>query len=312
MRAPLEWLQQYCNPGLAAREIEERLTMTGTKVEAVHHHGVDALERFVVGKVLESGRHPDADRLSVCKVDVGAGHVAQIVCGAPNVAGGQTVAVARPGAVMPGGTKLGAAKLRGVSSEGMILAEDELAIGTDHAGIIVLDDLLENGGGIVPGTPLADVLPIATDVLELEITPNRPDCLGVYGVAREVHAATGADLGPPPWRDDPGAPDLARAQVGIDVTVASREICPRFTARLFEDVTIADSPPWLKARLMAAGQRPINNVVDITNYVMLEAGHPVHAFDLDRVAGHRLTVRRARDGEQITTLDDQVRTLDHD
>ena len=145
MRAPLEWLYRYCDPGLSEREVEERLTMTGTKVEAVHHHGVGALEHFVVGKVLESGRHPDADRLSVCRVDVGGGHTAQIVCGAPNVAGGQTVAVARPGAVMPGGTQLGRAKLRGVESEGMILAEDELAIGTEHAGIMVLDELVENG-----------------------------------------------------------------------------------------------------------------------------------------------------------------------
>src|SRR3954466_2478515 len=163
MRAPLEWLEQYCNPGIPVREVEERLTMTGTKVEAVHHHGVDALEHFVVGKVLEAGRHPDADRLSVCRVDVGDGDIAQIVCGAPNVARGQTVAVARPGAVMPGGTKLGKAKLRGVESEGMILAEDELAIGTDHAGT------MELAQGPVPGTPLIEILPIRTDVLDLEI-----------------------------------------------------------------------------------------------------------------------------------------------
>jgi phenylalanyl-tRNA synthetase beta chain len=307
MRAPLEWLSQYCDPGLAPREVEERLTMTGTKVEAVHHHGVDALEHFVVGKVLEHGRHPDADRLSVCKVDVGGGYTAQIVCGAPNVAAGQTVAVARPGAVMPGGTKLGKANLRGVESEGMILAEDELAIGTEHAGIMVLDDLLQNGAHLEAGAPLQGVLPIATAVLELEITPNRPDCLGIYGVAREVHAATGAPLKPPAWADDPGTPGPV---ADAEVVVECPDLNPRFTARVFEDVTIAPSPPWLKARLMAAGQRPINNVVDITNYVMLEAGHPVHAFDLDRVAGHRLTVRRARDGEEITTLDDQVRRLD--
>ena len=192
MRAPIEWLYSYANPGLPAREVEERLTMTGTKVEAVHHHGVDAIEHFVVGKVLEHARHPDADRLSVCRVDVGNGYVAQIVCGAPNVAAGQTVAVARPGAIMPGGTKLGKAKLRGVESEGMILAEDELAIGTEHAGIMVLDDLIADGADLAAGTPLAEVLPIATAVLELEITPNRPDCLGIYGVARELHAATGA------------------------------------------------------------------------------------------------------------------------
>ena len=307
MRAPLEWLRQYCDPGLSAREVEERLTMTGTKVEAVHHHGVGALEHFVVGKVLESARHPDADRLTVCRVDVGGGHTAQIVCGAPNVAGGQTVAVARPGAVMPGGAKLGAARLRGVASEGMILAEDELAIGTDHTGIMVLDELVENGARLQAGTPLERVLPIATEVLELEITPNRPDCLGIYGVARELHAATGAPLVPPPWADDPGTPGPIRE---AEVRVECPDLNPRFTARVFEGVTVAPSPPWLKARLMAAGQRPINNVVDVTNYVMLEAGQPVHAFDLDRVAGHRLTVRRARRGEEIVTLDDQVRRLD--
>src|ERR671923_976665 len=252
MRAPLEWLHDYCDPGLTAGQVEERLTMTGTKVQAVHHHGVAALEHFVVGKVLEAERHPNADRLSVCRVDVGGGHAAQIVCGAPNVAAGQTVAVARPGAVMPGGTKLGRAKLRGVESEGMILAEDELAIGTEHAGIMVLDEL------IPAGAPLADVLPIATEVLELEITPNRPDCLGIYGVARELHAATGAPLAPPPWADDPGTPGAVQ---GAEVRVDCPDLNPRFTARVFEDVTIAPSPPWLKARLMAAGQRPINNVV---------------------------------------------------
>src|SRR4051795_4626910 len=307
MRAPLEWLEQYCNPGRPVREVEERLTMTGTKVEAVHHHGVDALEHFVVGKVLGSGRHPDADRLSVCRVDVGDGHIARIVCGAPNVNAGQTVAVARPGAVMPGGTKLGKAKLRGVESEGMILAEDELAIGTEHAGIMVLEELLSNGAELEAGALLTEILPIATPVLELEITPNRPDCLGIYGVARELHAATGAPLQAPPWADDPGTPGpVAEAEVVVECP----DLNPRFTARVFEGVRIAPSPPWLKARLMAAGQRPINNVVDITNYVMLEAGHPVHAFDLDRVAGHRLTVRRARDGEEIETLDGQVRRLD--
>src|SRR3954467_8412687 len=294
MRAPLEWLEQYCNPGLAAREVEERLTMTGTKVEAVHHHGVDALEHFVVGRVLEASRHPDADRLSVCRVEVGNGDVAQIVCGAPNVAPGQIVAVARPGAVMPDGTELGRAKLRGVESDGMILAEDELGIGTDHAGILVLDDDLR------PGQPLVDALPISTDVIELEITPNRPDCLGVYGLAREVHAITGAPLAAPPGSVDPGsAGEVAAASVAVE----DPDLCPRFTARVYEDVRIAPSPPWLKARLMAAGQRPINNVVDVTNYVMLLTGHPLHAFDLDRVAGRRLVVRRARAGEKIEPLD---------
>jgi phenylalanyl-tRNA synthetase beta chain len=301
MRVPVEWLSEYADAGVPISELEERLTMTGTKVEAVHHHGVAALERFVIGRVLEAGRHPDADRLSVCMVDVGDGGPQQIVCGAPNVAAGQIVAVARPGAVMPDGTKLGVAKLRGVESNGMILAEDELAIGTEHAGIMVLDSDLE------PGTPLSGVLPIATEVLELEVTPNRPDCLGVYGVAREVHAATGAPLAAPPWAEDPGS---SGEVAGVEVVVEAPDLCPRFTARAFEDVTIGPSPAWLKARLMAAGQRPINNVVDITNYVMLLVGSPIHAFDLDRVAGGRLVVRRATAGEQVTTLDGQVRTLD--
>ena len=163
---------------------------------------------------------------------------------------------------MPDGTRLKKAKLRGQESNGMILAEDEVAIGTDHDGIMVLDDAL------AAGTPLADVLPIATDVLELEITPNRPDCLAVYGVAREVHAATGAPLAPAPWAG--GSAPGGRRDPRLRASRSSDpELCPRFTARVFEDVTIGPSPPWLKARLMAAGQRPINNVVDITNYVML-------------------------------------------
>ena len=302
MRAPLQWLREYSDPDLDTPAIADRLTMTGTKVEAILRHGVDALDNFVVGRVIEAEQHPNADRLRVCLVDVGDHDPSQIVCGAPNVAAGQTVAVARPGAVMPDGSKLGKAKLRGVESNGMILAEDELAIGTEHDGIMVLEP-----DGLVPGTPLKDVLSIATDVLELEITSNRPDCLGIYGVAREVHAATGAALASPPWREDPGAQGEVQ---GATVNVECPDLCPRFTGRVFEDVKIAPSPPWLKARLMAAGQRPISNVVDITNYVMLLTGQPLHAFDLDRVEGATLTVRRARDGEQIETLDGQTRTLD--
>ena len=308
MRVPIEWLHEYCRPELSTFELADRLAMTGTEVERVESYGVAARENFVVGKVVEAGRHPDADRLSVCLVDTGDGEPSQIVCGAPNVAAGQTVAVARPGAVMPDGTKLKVAKLRGQSSNGMILAEDEVGIGTEHNGIMVLPD------DIPVGTPLERVLPIATDVLVLEITPNRPDCLAIYGVAREAHAATGARLNPPPWREDPGAPTANDRAVHelIRIEVEDTERCPRFTARAFEDVTIGPSPAWLKARLMAAGQRPISNVVDITNYVMLLTGQPMHAFDLDRIAGAQLTVRRATDGETIETLDGQRRTLDSD
>ena len=303
MRVPLQWLHEYCRPELDAFALAERLAMTGTEVERVEHHGVTALDRFVVGRVLSAERHPDADRLRVCVVDTGDGDASQIVCGAPNVAAGQTVAVAKPGAVMPDGTKLKVAKLRGQSSSGMILAEDEVAIGTDHDGIMVLPD------GLAPGTPLESVLSIATEVLVLEVTPNRPDCLGMYGVAREVHAATGAPLLPPPWREDPGIPGKLSA---VNISVESPELCPRFTARAFEEVKLGPSPPWLKARLMAAGQRPISNVVDITNYVMLLTGQPLHAFDLDRIAGGELTVRRAGAGEAVQTLDGQTRALDED
>jgi phenylalanyl-tRNA synthetase beta chain len=319
MKVPLDWLREYCSPDLDTAAIEERLTMTGTKVETILHHGVPSVESFVVGRVLTVEPHPDADRLKVCTVDVGEDEPAGIVCGAPNVAAGQTVAVALPGARMPDGTKIKAAKLRGVPSNGMILAADELQIDNDHSGIMVLDELMLDAE-LAPGTPLADVLAISTDVLELEITPNRPDCLGVYGVARELHAATGAPLAREPWSDDLGsdgpllesdaAPRARGRQAPFEVTVECPDLCPRFTARVFEDVTIAPSPPWLKTRLSAAGQRPINNVVDITNYVMLTCAQPLHAFDLDRVAGARLTVRRADDGERVTTLDGQVRTLD--
>ncbi|HXN38323.1 MAG TPA: phenylalanine--tRNA ligase subunit beta [Solirubrobacteraceae bacterium] len=333
MRVPLPWLREYCDPDLDVGAIEERLTMTGTKVEAIHHQGVRSGEGLVVGRVLSAEQHPDADRLKVCQVDLGADGAdpATIVCGAPNVAAGQTVAVALPGAVMPDGTKLGKAKLRGVTSAGMILAAAELELtppGDRSEGIMVLDELTLGAdpagtqpGGLgqarhpAPGTPLAQVLAISQEVLELEITPNRPDCLGVYGVARELHAATGAPLAPPPWEQDPGTPGPV---AGAQVVVQCPDLCPRFTARVFEDVTIAPSPLWLQARLSAAGQRPINNVVDITNYAMLLTGQPLHAFDLDRVAGGgtqpgglgRLTVRRAGDGEQVQTLDGQTRTLD--
>ena len=260
---------------------------------------------FVVGRVLEAERHPDADRLTVCSVDDGSGEPRTIVCGAPNVAAGQTVAVALPGATMPDGTKLGEAKLRGVRSSGMILAEDEVGIGTDHAGIMVLPD------DLAPGDALAGHLPIADEVLELEVTPNRPDVMSVYGVARDLHAVTGAPLAEDPTDEDaePSGTDSAADHASVEI---DPEICLRFSARVFEDVKVGPSPLWLKQRLMAAGQRPISNVVDITNYVMLATGQPLHAFDLDRVRGGRIVVRRAADGEKMTTLDDVERTFTPD
>jgi len=304
VRVPVAWLRAHCDPGLSTADVAERLAMTGTEVERVEHVGVGSAEGFVVGRVLTAEPHPDADRLRVCTVEDGSGAPRTIVCGAPNVEAEQTVAVARPGAVMPDGSALGEAKLRGVVSSGMILAEDEVGVGEEHGGIMVLPE------GLEPGTPLAEHLAIADEVLELEITPNRPDCLGIYGVARELYAATGAALGEDPSATDAEASGDDAAEDHATVEIADPSICPRFTARVFEDVRVGPSPLWLKARLTAAGQRPISNVVDITNYVMLLTGQPLHAFDLDRVRGGRIVVRRAHPGERMTTLDGVERCLD--
>jgi phenylalanyl-tRNA synthetase beta chain len=304
MRVPYSWLREYCDPGIGADELAERLAMTGTEVERVGAIGPPSAEGFVVGRVLSAEPHPNADRLRVCTVDTGDGE-RTIVCGAPNVAAGQTVPVALPGATLPGGHKIGMAKLRGVESAGMICAAAELELGEGPAGILVLED-----DGLAPGTPLVEVLPIAEPVLELEVTPNRVDCFGVYGVAREVHAISAAPLGVEPWAEDAPAEGEGDVNDLASVAVEVPELCPRFTARVFTDVTIAPSPAWLQARLTAAGQRPINNVVDITNYVMLLTAQPLHAFDLDKVPDGALTIRAASDGEKMVTLDDVERTFD--
>jgi len=304
MRVPYSWLRAYCDPGVEPRALAERLAMTGTEVERVVVAGPPKPDGFVVGKVLAREKHPDADRLSVCTVDAGEDEPSTIVCGAPNVDAGQTVAVAQPGATMPDGTKLRRAKLRGVESHGMILSAAELEVAAEADGILVLDD------GPAPGTPLADLLPIAEPVLELEVTPNRPDCLGVYGVAREVHAISAAPLAEEPWTEDAPVEGDGDVTDHASVEVEVPELCPRFTARVFTDVTIGPSPAWLQARLSAAGQRPINNVVDITNYVMLLTAQPLHAFDLDKVPDGALTVRAASEGEKMTTLDEVERSFD--
>jgi phenylalanyl-tRNA synthetase beta chain len=279
------------------------LAAVGLQPERIERVGVGDVSAFVVGRVMSSEKHPDADRLSVCVVDDGSGEQRQVVCGAPNVAAGQTVAVAKPGAVMPDGQTLGEAKLRGVKSSGMILAEDEVGISHDHAETMVLSDDLE------PGTPLTEALVIEDEVFDLEVNPNRPDALAVYGVAREVHAFSRAPLAEDPTarEAEPSGDDSVQDHASVTI---DPEICLRFSARVFEDVKIGPSPLWLKQRLTAAGQRPISNVVDITNYVMLACGQPLHAFDLDKVRGGRIDVRRAEDGEKMTTLDGVERTLD--
>jgi phenylalanyl-tRNA synthetase beta chain len=304
MLVPTRWLRTYCDPPLETVALAARLTLTGTKDERTYHHGAKTPDHFVVGVVRDVQPHPNADRLRVCIVDVGETDPVTIVCGAPNVAAGQSVAVALPGAELADGRTLTVAKLRGVESNGMILSEQELALGADHSGILVLSD------APAPGTPLDQLIPLGSDVIEFEITPNRPDCLCIYGIAREVHASTNAPLATPPWAQDPGSFDGDAGAVKISVDCP--DLCPRFTARVFEDVTIGPSPLWLKARLVAAGMRPISNVVDITNYVMLVTGQPLHAFDLDQIAGGELTVRRGRPGETIETLDGHTHNAGED
>jgi phenylalanyl-tRNA synthetase beta chain len=303
MRVPLSWLREYVPIDVPVRDLAERLLISSCEVERIEARGVpDAdgnLDLFRVGRVLEAAKHPNADRLQLCQVDVGEGEPRQIVCGAWNFGAGAMVAVALPGAVLPGGTKLEERPLRGTLSRGMILSERELELGTDHTGIIVLDD------GPEPGTPLVDVLPLTEFVLEVETTHNRPDLLGMFGIARDVAAIFDLELAPPPGRDPERAGDEP-----VDIRVEDPEGCPRYVGRLFRDVTVAPSPTWLKSRLLAAGMRPISNVVDVTNYVMHALGSPLHAFDHAKLAEGRIVVRRARPGEQMRTLDGTLRELD--
>jgi phenylalanyl-tRNA synthetase beta chain len=303
MLVPLNWLRDYVPVDMAVKELAERLTISVAGVERIIRRGVadedGNLGLYRVGRVLEAGKHPNADRLQLCRVDVGEGEPRQIVCGAWNFGEGATVAVALPGAVLPDGTRLERAKLRGTVSDGMILSERELELGTDHTGIMVLGEAVE------PGTPLADVLPLGDVVLELETTPNRPDLLAVYGVAREVAALYDSELAPPP-----GVEPARAGEEPVDVTIEDYEGCPRYIGRLFRDVQVASSPPWLKARLVAAGMRPISNVVDVTNYVMHAVGNPLHVFDFETLGGRRIVVRRAQPGEAFTSLDGAERKLD--
>ena len=304
MRVPLNWLREYVPVAVPAAEIAERLNVATAEVERVTYRGVPDtdgnLALYRVGPVGGAGKHPHADRLQLCSVDVGEGEPRQIVCGAWNFGAGATVAVALPGAVLPSGHRLERARLRGTVSDGMILSERELELGFDHSGILVLSEPWE------PGTPLADVIPLGEEVIELETTPNRPDLLSVYGVAREVAALFRLELLPPPGADVPEP--LYDASVRIDVE--DLEGCPRYDGRLFRSVEVRESPPWLKARLLAGGMRPISNVVDATNYVMLALGNPTHAFDYDALAGGRIVVRRARPGEELRTIDGTIHELD--
>jgi phenylalanyl-tRNA synthetase beta chain len=302
MKVPVSWLREYVELTLPIEELARRLVFTSCEVDRITRRGVTDTDgnfgHFVVGKVLEAKKHPNADKLQLTKVDVGDREPRSIVCGAWNFGAGATVAVVTPGAVMPGDFKIEKRKLRGEVSDGMILSERELELGTDHGGIMLLDDELE------AGTALGDVLPLGDDVLEIETLYNRPDLTSIYGIAREVAALTGAELGPVPGTDPARDGDEPFA-----LAIDDLDACPRFIARVFRDVTLRESPAWLKGRLMGAGMRPISNVVDITNYVMLALGSPLHAYDADTLRGG-IVVRHAQPGEKLVTLDGTSRDLD--
>jgi phenylalanyl-tRNA synthetase beta chain len=302
MKVPVGWLKEYVELTLPIEELARQLVFTSCEVDRITRRGVGDTAgnygHFVVGKVLEAEKHPNADKLQLTKVDTGDGEPRSIVCGAWNFGAGATVAVVTPGATMPGDFKIEKRKLRGEVSDGMILSERELELGTDHGGIMLL------AGDLDAGTPLADVLPLGDDVLEIETLYNRPDLTSIYGIAREVAALTGAELQPVPGTDPARDGDETFA-----LEIDDFDACPRFIARVFRDVTIGESPAWLKARLMGAGMRPISNVVDITNYVMLALGSPLHAYDADTLRGG-IVVRRAQPGEKLVTLDGTSRDLD--
>src|SRR5690349_9805178 len=268
MRVPVSWLRDYVPVEMPLEELADRLSVTTAEIDGIERYGVadtdGNLGLFRVGRVLEAVKHPNADRLQLTQVDVGEGEPRSIVCGAWNFGAGATVAVALPGAALPNGLTLERRKVRGEVSDGMILAEDEVGLGTDHAGIMLLPEA-------EPGTPLADVLPLVDTVMLVEATGNRPDLQSIYGIAREIAALY--DL---PLADMSRGQSLGHVPEGqVDIRIEDFEGCPRYIGRRFERVAIAPSPVWLRARLFAAGMRPISNVVDVTNYVMLTLGSPL-------------------------------------
>ncbi len=306
MRVSMKWLRELVDVKLPVEELIDLLDMTGTKVEAVHTLG-STLEGVVVGRILSKVRHPDAETLWVTTVDVGGGSPLNIVCGAQNFEAGDVVPVAMVGATLPNGVTIKKAKLRGIVSEGMNCSPAELGTGSDASGLMILP------ADAPVGMPFAQYYGMSDTVLELEVTPNRPDCLSMAGVAREVGAITGARANvPASTPEESGAP----AAASVSVTIEDPALCPRYTARLVRGVRIGPSPDWLAQRVAAAGARPISNVVDVTNYVMFELGQPLHAFDAATLAeaeGKRaIIVRLAQPGERLVTLDGQDRGLADD
>jgi phenylalanyl-tRNA synthetase beta chain len=301
MKVSLSWLEDYVTVDMPIDQLANMLTMSGLEVEAVEDR-YGYLDTVKVGRIVSVTPHPNADKLTVCRVEAGSSSYS-VVCGAPNAAAGMTAPLALPGTLLPGGALIKAAAVRGQHSEGMLCSQAELGLGADSAGLMVLPD------GLSPGEPLNKALNLSDSVLEIGLTPNRADCLSIIGIAREVAGFNGSRLKRPPVDIPPSDGPITRL---TSVTIEAPDHCPRYAARLIEGITVGPSPFWLKDRLISVGLRPINNIVDITNFVMLETGQPLHAFDFDRLAGHRIVVRTAGQGEPFTTLDGKERSLGRD
>lgn len=298
MKVSLSWLKEYVSIELDPKVLADALTMAGLEVEGMWDR-YEYLDNIIVCRVLEVQPHPNADKLTCCTVDAGGGPVS-VICGAPNVRKDMRAALALPGAVLPGGMEIRKGKIRGETSEGMLCSAAELALGEEGSGIM---DLSEDAA---VGTPLARALNLSDMVFEIGLTPNRPDCTSIIGIAREVAAIQKTSL---------RLPDLPLEEADgpvsdiTSVTINAPDLCPRYTAKVIENVTIGESPAWLKDRLLSVGLRPINNIVDVTNFVMLETGQPLHAFDFTFLEEGRIVVRCAEGAEPFTTLDGKARTL---
>ena len=302
MDVPLKWLAQYVDWDWSVDDLAHRLSMAGAEVESINHSGGD-WDQVVIGRVRSVTQHPNADRLLLATVDFGADEPLEVVCGAPNLEAGQTIAFAQVGAELIDPStrerrKLRRGKIRGVTSMGMICSERELGLSDEHEGILVLDPAAPLGA------PLADIL--GDVVLDIKPTPNRPDHFSILGIAREVAALTGGSVREPLIGYEESE---IVASDRTSVTIDDAAGCPRYTAIVIEDVQIGPSPDWMQEALTSAGMRPINNIVDVTNYVMLEWGQPLHAFDFERLAGRRIVVRRAHDQEVLELLDGSVLEL---
>ena len=310
MKASIEWLEEYSEIDIDSVKLGDILTMTGSKVETIEQKG-NNIKNVVVGKILEIKKHEDSDHLIVTQVDLGNEKV-QIVTGADNVKEGDIVPIAKDGSELPGGIKIKKGLLRGVESCGMMCSVGELGLelsdypGQIEHGIMILDKSLEKD----LGKDIVEVLNLKEDIIDFEITSNRPDCFSVEGLGRETAVSLGKEFKNPRKNIDELKVEDKKEIEGLTVDIEAPDLCYRYIARVVKNVKIGQSPEWMKRRLKACGVRSINNIVDITNYVMLEMGQPMHAFDINSIEGKHITVRRAKNGEKITTLDEQERELD--